>query len=108
MAGVATFGCQESPDSMNKIWQQLAIATNWPVLVAVFVLSSLGLITIWADTPADGVRQLIFLGVAVLCMTLFQAVNYQRIGKLSWPFYVLSLLLVFYTVIGSTRGGDDP
>jgi hypothetical protein len=44
----------------------------------------------------------------VLCMTLFQAVNYQRIGKLSWAFYVFSLLLVLYTVIGSTRGGPDP
>jgi rod shape determining protein RodA len=93
---------------MNRIWQQLAIATNWPVLVAVFVLSSLGLISIWADTPSDGVRQLVFLGVAVLCMALFQAVNYQRIGKLSWGFYVFSLLLVLYTVIGSTRGGTDP
>jgi cell division protein FtsW (lipid II flippase) len=97
-----------APDTMNKLWQQLAIATNWPVLAAIAVLSSLGLITIWADTPGDGVRQLVFLGVAVLCMTLFQAVNYQRIGKLSWGFYVFSLLLVFYTVIGSTRGGADP
>jgi rod shape determining protein RodA len=93
---------------MNKLWQQLAIATNWPVLVAVAVLSSLGVISIWADTPADGVRQLVFLGVAVLCMTLFQAVNYQRIGKLSWGFYLFSLLLVLYTVVGSTRGGADP
>ena len=108
MAGLVTYGGNDATDSMNKIWQQLAIATNWPVLVAVFVLSSLGLISIWADTPADGVRQLVFLGVAVVCMTLFQAVNYQRIGKLSWPFYVFSLLLVLYTVIGSTRGGPDP
>src|SRR6188472_2485501 len=108
MAGLVTYGGHEATDSMNKIWQQLAIATNWPVLVAVFVLSSLGLVSIWADTPADGVRQLVFLGIAVLCMTLFQAVNYQRIGKLSWPFYVFSLLLVLYTVIGSTRGGPDP
>ena len=89
---------------MNKLWQQLAIATNWPVLVAVGVLSGLGLLSIWSDTPTDGVRQLIFLAVAVLCMALFQAVDYRRIGKLSWGFYVFSLLLV----IGSARGGADP
>ena len=93
---------------MNKLWQQLAIATNWPVLVAVGVLSSLGLISIWADKPTDGLRQLIFLGVAVACMALFQAVDYRRIGKLSWGFYVFSLLLILYTVVGSTIGGPSP
>jgi cell division protein FtsW (lipid II flippase) len=85
---------------MNRLWQQLAIATNWPVLVAAAVLSSLGILSIWADNSTDGVRQLVFLGVAVACMTLFQAVDYRTIGKLSWGFYLLSLLLVLYTVVG--------
>jgi cell division protein FtsW (lipid II flippase) len=68
--------------------------------VAVAVLSSLGLISIWADTPTDGLRQAVFLGIALLCMTLFQAVDYRIIGKVAWGFYVLSLLLVLYTVVG--------
>jgi cell division protein FtsW (lipid II flippase) len=85
---------------MNRLWQQLGIATNWPVLVAAAVLSSLGILSIWADNSTDGVRQLVFLGVAVGCMTLFQAVDYRTIGKLSWGFYILSLLLVGYTVVG--------
>ena len=86
---------------MTRLWQQLAIATNWPVLVAVAVLSALGVMTIWAHTDSDGMRQLAFLGVAVSCMALFQAVDYRKIGKLSWGFYVLSLLLVLYTVVGA-------
>ena len=67
---------------MNKLWQQLAIATNWPVLVAVTVLSLIGVVSIWADKPIDGEKQLIFLGVAFGCMMLFQAVNYLTIGRL--------------------------
>lgn len=90
---------------MNKLWQQLAIATNWPVLVSVAVLSSLGIISIWADKPADGIKQLVFLGVAVACMTLFQAVNYLKIGRYAWAFYILSLLLVLYTVAAAIKGG---
>src|SRR5688572_27026571 len=86
---------------MNRLWQQLAIATNWPVLVAAAVLSALGLVSIYAESPKDGGRQLMFLGVAVACMTLFQAVDYRKIGRLSWGFYVLSLLLVLYTVVGA-------
>ena len=86
---------------MNRLWQQLGIATNWPVLVAVGVLSSLGLMSVWAKSPTDGVRHLVFLGVAVVSMALFQAVDYRKIGRLSWGFYVLSLLLVLYTVVGA-------
>ena len=90
---------------MRKLWQQLGIATNWPVLVAVAVLAALGNISIWAHFPPDGTKQCVFLGVSVVCMGLFQAVNYQRIGRWAWPFYVLSLLLILYTVIGAKFGG---
>ena len=87
---------------MNKLWQQLAIATNWPVLAAVAVLSTLGVVSIWADKQAksDGFKQLIFLGVAVLCLALFQGINYLTIGRYAWPFYFVSLALLLYTLVG--------
>ena len=93
---------------MNKLWQQLAIATNWPVLVAAAVLSALGLVSVWADSPADGQKQLAFLGVGLACMLAFQAVNYQIIGRFAWGFYVLALMLVSYTVLGAAIGGTSP
>ena len=37
------------PRGTNKLWERLAIATNWPVLVAVGVLSALGVLSIWED-----------------------------------------------------------
>ena len=92
---------------MSKVWQQLAIAANWPVLAAMAVLSSLGVVSIWVDakyhvlSQQDGVKQLIYLAVALCCMFAFQAVNYLLIGRWAWPFYVFSLLLVAYTVAGS-------
>ena len=97
---------------MNKLWQKLAIATNWPVLVSVAVLSSLGIISIWAEQAdpkhkGDCAKQLIFLGVALACMTLFQGVNYLKIGRYAWTFYVVSLLLVLYTVAASIKGGPN-
>jgi rod shape determining protein RodA len=90
---------------IRRFWEQLAIATNWPVLVAVMILSSMGVLSIWAaDTVdaskqlGDGPKQLVFLGVSLFCMMLFQAVNYQRIGRWSWPFYIFSLMLIVYTL----------
>jgi cell division protein FtsW (lipid II flippase) len=93
---------------MNKLWQQLAIATNWPVLAAVAVLSSLGAVSVWADSPSDGQKQLMFLAVGLVGMFAFQAVNYQIIGRFAWVFYVFSLLLVMYTVVGAAIGGKTP
>ena len=91
--------------NLNRIWQQLAIATNWPVLVSVLVLAAMGLISIAASDRAtghhDAYRQWIFLGVSLGCMLLFQAVNYQVIGRWGWGLYVISLLLIIYTVIGT-------
>src|SRR5687767_6912735 len=86
---------------MKKLWQQLAIATNWPVLAAVGVLTSLGCMSIWADSRADGIKQVIFVFVGVLAMAAFQAFDYRLIGRFAWGFYLFSLALILYTVLGT-------
>ena len=86
---------------MQRLWRQLAIATNWPILAAVATLSAAGLISIWVQDPALGLRQLIYIAVALACLAAVQAVNYTVIGRYAWGFYFLSLLLVLYTVAGS-------
>lgn len=85
---------------MQKLWQQLAIATNWPILAAIVLLSTIGEISIWADSPADAHKQLIYMAIAFGCMMAFQAVDYITIGRYAWPFYVASLAVVAYTVLG--------
>jgi cell division protein FtsW (lipid II flippase) len=96
---------------MRNLWRQLAIATNWPVLVAVLVLTAVGTLSIWADsqsqsagTATDFRKQIAFLAVSACCIAAFQAVNYQKIGRFSSPFYILSLGLILYTVVGSKVG----
>jgi rod shape determining protein RodA len=84
---------------MNRIWQQLALATNWPVLAAVAVLLGLGVLSIWADPRADETKQLMFIAVGVSFMAAFQMVNYRGIARWAWAFYVLCLLLLLYTVV---------
>src|SRR5688572_26209857 len=90
---------------MKRLWRQLAIATNWPVLVAVAVLSTLGLLTVWADSARSGSsdfkKHVAYLCVGVLCMAAFQGVNYQKIGRFAAAFYALSFLLILYTVVGA-------
>jgi len=86
---------------MRKFWQQLAIATNWPVIVAVLVLSLTGVISIWGDAPEDGHKQLVFMFIGVGCMIAFQAVTYLVLGRFAWGFYILANMAVLYTVVGT-------
>ncbi len=94
---------------MDKLWRQLAIATNWPVLLAVAVLSGTGILSIWAHSAADtrvagdAVKQLVFFGVGIILMFLTQTINYVRVGRYAWPFYIASLLLLIYTVMPGVR-----
>jgi cell division protein FtsW (lipid II flippase) len=96
---------------MNPLWKKLAVAANWPVLVAVAVLSTMGVLSIWADAPRDAQKQVGFLIVALACMALFQTIDYRLIGRFSWPFYILGLLMIIYTVVPWThapRGDQRP
>ena len=93
---------------MNRLWQQLAIATNWPVLAAVAVLSILGVMSIWVDSPADGPKQLLFLAVAVGVLFLLQTVNYLILGRYAWALYFISLILIGYTLLGSLADNRLP
>jgi cell division protein FtsW (lipid II flippase) len=86
---------------MNRLWQQLAIATNWPVLAAVAVLTALGLVSVWSDSPADGPKQLLFLCVAVFLMAAMQSFSYLTLGRYAWALYFLSLILIGYTLLGA-------
>lgn len=93
----------------SSIWRRLAIATNWPILAAVLVLSVVGVVTIRGlglaqndpGTLAFAKKQIVFLVIASGCLIAFQAVNYQRIGRFAWAFYLLSFIPLGYTVLGT-------
>lgn len=84
--------------------KKLSAASNWPILVAVAVLAGLGVLSIWADTRSDGStegpKQLMYVGVGVVAMVVFQWIDYRRIGRFSWVLYLLALALIGYTIMG--------
>ncbi|MGA2497055.1 MAG: FtsW/RodA/SpoVE family cell cycle protein [Tepidisphaeraceae bacterium] len=90
---------------MNRIWRQLAIASNWPILVAVLVLASIGVVSIQAHSvadphaAADAQKQMLFIAIGFGVMLAMQAVSYLAIGRFAWPFYILSLASLVYTVL---------
>src|SRR5687767_10412589 len=97
---------------MSRLWRQLAIATNWPVLLSVIVLAGIGIVSIAAHSAgdakagSDAQKQLMFAFLGVGLMFAMQVLNYQTIGRFAWGFYVLSFALLVYTVApGVPQGG---
>src|SRR5688572_25891731 len=80
--------CSSFP--MNSLWRQLAIATNWPVLVAVAVLTTIGATSIWAHSAGDASKQITFAVVGLVLLIALQTVNYQILARFAWGFYFAS------------------
>lgn len=88
----------------NALWRQLAIATNWPILLAVGVLSTMGVVCIGAHAgvdprnASDVYRQLTYIAIGVICMAAMQTVSYTQVGRYAWPIYIASILVLVYTI----------
>lgn len=91
-------------DNLREFRRRLALARNWPLLASVAVLAGIGLLTIAATQPEKAASQIAFLAIAFLCMAVFQTVNYRRLGRWSLPFYLGSIALIAFTLIGSKMG----
>lgn len=95
----------------SRLWARLAIATNWPVLASVIILSVVGILTIsaydhaQANPTGQGKRQVMYLGVAIVAMFALQAVNYLKLGRLAWGFYGLAFIPLAYTVFAAWAYG---
>jgi len=83
---------------MSSILKNLAVGTNWPVIVAVTVLSGMGILSIYADAPAEGQKQLLFLGIGLALIFAMQLISYTQLGKWAWPLYGVALVLLLYTI----------
>ncbi len=88
---------------MHRLWRQLAIATNWPVLAAISVLALIGVVSIYADAPLDARKQVLFFAIGLGAMAAMQTVSYTFLGRYAWTFYFVSLGLLLYTVIGASH-----
>jgi cell division protein FtsW (lipid II flippase) len=88
------------PPMRRPLFKPFAIATNGPILAAVAVLSAAGIGSMWVQWPDLALTQLVYLCVAIGCMAAVLTASYTAIGRYAWGFYILSLLLVLYTVAG--------
>ncbi len=89
---------------MTRLLSQLAIITNWPVLVAVGVLTTMGILSIRADDAAhasqapDWPKQLVFALLGTGILLAIQLLPYQVLGRWAWGFYLFALGLLIYTI----------
>ncbi|MBN1355153.1 rod shape-determining protein RodA [bacterium] len=91
---------------------------DWILLIAVLILSSLGVLTIYSVTGedpgfSDYQKQMIWIGFGLIVLILTLLPGYQLILKFSSAFYILTSLLLIYIlftppVLGVHRWIDIP
>ncbi len=79
--------------------------TSWPIIASMLALMVIGVLAVRASEQAEGqatgfvTRQLISAAVALVAFTAATVVPYQRIGRLAYPLFALTLgllVLVFF------------
>lgn len=96
------------------IEKRLLSCIDWPLLFALVLLCSIGLVTIYSATydPANEnmssefVRHLLVLGIGLLALTGALLIDYRSLVDRALVFYgAVLILLVITLLIGSTGGG---
>jgi rod shape determining protein RodA len=83
---------------------------DWAILLSTLLLAAIGAATVHsasAEMPVDYLpRQLLWIGIGVVCMLLVAAFNYRTLIDLALVFYALGLgLLVAVLFYGKVAGG---
>ena len=83
-------------------------AIDGPMLLATAGLIAIGILTVYSATTVPGaheglwMKQLMWLGVAVVAAWLAAAIHYRVYDSLAYPFYVVSLLLLVAVLLFGT------
>ena len=87
-------------------------ALDWPLLLAALGLVGMGLLTVYSATSIPGahqglwMKQLLWFGIAFTAAWIVAAIHFRLYDSLSWPLYLISLLLLVAVLfIGTSKMG---
>ena len=96
---------------MNETLKRYLRYTSWPIIAAMIALMTIGVLAIGVSERADpglsgqATRQTLFLGVALAVFVGATIVPYQRVGRLAYALFGLTLaVLVAVLLQEGTRG----
>jgi rod shape determining protein RodA len=87
-------------------------ALDWPLALAALGLVGMGLLTVYSATSIPGahqglwMKQLLWFGIAFTAAWVVAAIHFRLYDSLSWPLYLVSLLLLVAVLfIGTSKMG---
>lgn len=84
---------------MSSVLRHLSAWTNWLIVLAIGVLVTVGIRSIWAEDPDHGAKQLLFAAIGVGALLLLQVIHYQAIGRIAWILHFMVLAAILYTLL---------
>lgn len=82
----------------------LSAWTNWIILLAVAVLLTFGVSSIFAADPSHAAKQLLFIVLGAGVALMLQVVDYQAVGRMAWGVHLVAIALIAYTLVPGAPG----
>ncbi len=76
---------------------------NWPIFISTFLLSILGIVTIFSSSAQLGTQQIIFILLGLIIYFLLSHFDYRDLKNVKNYLYVISLVLLFLVFILGTE-----
>ena len=72
---------------------------DWILLLLILGIGSFGLVVLKSIVPDLVIQQLLWLGLSLILFFVFSQIDYQNYRRLTWIFYLASIVLLIVTLI---------
>ncbi|MHC4796539.1 MAG: hypothetical protein ACYTF1_07825, partial [Planctomycetota bacterium] len=72
---------------------------GWALLLPVMALCVIGVLTIKA-VSGDAITQIEYIIISIAAMFVAVYIGYQRLGRWSYPLFILGVLLLLFLLVG--------
>ena len=89
---------------LKQIWKGHLSFLRLVMSLAVMALVVIGLVTIYATSPGDAKKQLVWIALSMVGFVVINLVHYRMLGRAAYGIFILSLVLLSLVLVGKKLG----
>ena len=84
---------------LKQIWKGHLSFLRLVMSLAVMALVVIGLVTIYATSPGDAKKQLVWIALSMVGFVVINLVHYRMLGRAAYGIFILSLVLLSLVLV---------
>ncbi|MCK5114874.1 MAG: FtsW/RodA/SpoVE family cell cycle protein, partial [Phycisphaerae bacterium] len=87
-------------EMLEQIWKGHSRFLRLVMSLAVMALVVIGLVTIYATSPGDAKKQLVWIALSLVGFVAVNLVHYRLLGRAAYGIFILALVLLALVLVG--------